>query len=660
MRFLSCFISLLLLLVVLPTTAAVYVLPDHAKGLDLTDYVSFYHSDETRPEKVIKHSANFKRFQDRHFHLKPMKTWYLLKFEGRYNNSLQWYIQTQFPNVPLLKVYTLDENEQWQLIFDDSKRFSERPFAHPLIVLPVTLQNSNKSTLLIEYQALGNVPLSFKLYDDKTIYKDKTSHLVFNSILIAFTLLIFIFSMLQFLIVTNNKSFSLALLAFSISLYISESAGFNFKYIWPDFPEFNQFSPIIIITLLFSSYLYFTTKIFSLHNHYPRLNSFYNSLIVTFIVLLVLNYYVNTLQVIFCLVVLLAPLPIITAFLAFKKKLWAAQFFIVGALFNIVLNNLIAALYAMGLFYSGSIAIIFISKMGLVLELLAFSGALVHQSGIIQKKLDKSELQKIKNAQQLLSVEREKNELILLQQTESNKQQLMQQQSDMLAELVNKKNQLLTDVSHELATPITILKLQVEALKDNLESDVQLSYQAMDHKLLQMERLIADLYQLGQVDIGAFDLKQQKIDVEDLLTVWERSYQHLVTEKGLSWQFNKQFEGNYSVQLDCDRLHQVISNIITNSIKYTYSPGEVIVNCRVELQQLVIEVEDSAPGIKDDELVQIFERLYRCDSSRSRTTGGSGLGLAISKSLVEAHGGSIRALHSKLGGLLLKITLPLS
>ncbi|MCX8031074.1 MAG: ATP-binding protein, partial [Thermodesulfovibrionales bacterium] len=106
-------------------------------------------------------------------------------------------------------------------------------------------------------------------------------------------------------------------------------------------------------------------------------------------------------------------------------------------------------------------------------------------------------------------------------------------------------------------------------------------------------------------------------------------------------------------------IQQLFGNLLDNSLKYTDSGGKVIIRLYTSDDQAVIDFEDSAPGVPNEELERLFERLYRVETSRSRATGGAGLGLSICKDIVDAHNGKIIAQPSSLGGILIKIYLPL-
>ena len=110
---------------------------------------------------------------------------------------------------------------------------------------------------------------------------------------------------------------------------------------------------------------------------------------------------------------------------------------------------------------------------------------------------------------------------------------------------------------------------------------------------------------------------------------------------------------------DKDRLAQVFSNILENTLRYTESPGELRIHWEKKGNDVRIVFEDTQPGVPHSALERLFDRLYRIDPSRSRKNGGSGLGLTICKNIVAAFGGEIRADHADIGGLRLEIILPL-
>lgn len=230
----------------------------------------------------------------------------------------------------------------------------------------------------------------------------------------------------------------------------------------------------------------------------------------------------------------------------------------------------------------------------------------------------------------------------------------------MLSNLLIKKNQLLTDISHELSTPLTILKLQIESLQDELEDDVQATYKAIDIKLTDLESLIRDLQLYTASDSGTLKLDITQFNLSKILDEWRPELELNATSSSLALEYVNQLPSVFNISCDKNKLKQVILNLFENSVKYTHSPGKIRLISKVVNNQLQLIIEDSAPGIPNKHLTRIFERLYRVDDSRSRETGGTGLGLAICKGLIDAHQGIIWAEQSKLGGLSIIIELPLT
>ena len=225
---------------------------------------------------------------------------------------------------------------------------------------------------------------------------------------------------------------------------------------------------------------------------------------------------------------------------------------------------------------------------------------------------------------------------------------------DALAE----KNQLLADVSHELRTPLTALKLQIDALRYKVVENVDLSYQKLSAKVMDINRLIADIYELATSDANGLSFTAEQCDVIPILREWNNEFSQYVEQQGFSWRLCTHVESAH-VKIDIDRIKQVVSNLISNSVNYTDKPGEIQLSATIRQDSLVLIVKDSAPTVNDEDLEKIFERLYRVEKSRNRQTGGSGLGLAISQNIILAHQGEIFAKKSNTGGLAVIVKLPI-
>lgn len=239
------------------------------------------------------------------------------------------------------------------------------------------------------------------------------------------------------------------------------------------------------------------------------------------------------------------------------------------------------------------------------------------------------------------------------------KRKLASERAQLLQEVVDKKNRLLADVSHEIRTPLTALQLQVEALQYNIAKDVDASYDAINRKLTDINILIRDIHQLAQADSDSLYLNLKPYLLADVLSVWQQDFAAFVENKGFEFTSNIRVAADIKVTWDIDKIKQVLTNLLSNSTFYTDKPGKIKFVATASEQSITFSIEDTPPGVTDNQLVEIFERLFRVDKSRSRQTGGSGLGLAICKSLIETHKGTIKAEHSELGGVKILICLPL-
>jgi len=222
------------------------------------------------------------------------------------------------------------------------------------------------------------------------------------------------------------------------------------------------------------------------------------------------------------------------------------------------------------------------------------------------------------------------------------------------------RRQWIADISHELRTPLGILRGETEALLDGVRQPDHAALQSLNTETLRLGRLVDDLYQLSMSDLGALSYRKKILNLAGLIEELAESYRNEFDQHGLSLTLT--YEGSQGIQAfgDQERLHQLFTNLFENSLKYTDSGGGLEITLAIEGRNLSINFQDTAPTVPVAELEKLFDRLYRFESSRNRQTGGAGLGLSICKNIIEAHEGSISAAVSPLGGLWIKVSLPLT
>lgn len=218
------------------------------------------------------------------------------------------------------------------------------------------------------------------------------------------------------------------------------------------------------------------------------------------------------------------------------------------------------------------------------------------------------------------------------------------------------RKQLTADVAHELRTPLTTVLTHVEALIEGIWEPTTERLQSCYDEVARISKLVADLENLAKVEEGNARLDKSSVDLLDLAN---KMFGNFEIEMG-----NKKIRhtvvGNCSAVLaDKDRISQVMMNLISNAVKYTPEGGDIRILLADEENKVTFSVEDNGPGILPEDIPFIFERFYRGDKSRNRMTGGSGIGLAIVKSIINAHGGTVRVESNPNQGSRFTVVLPL-
>nr|WP_130830766.1 two-component system sensor histidine kinase BaeS [[Erwinia] mediterraneensis] len=214
----------------------------------------------------------------------------------------------------------------------------------------------------------------------------------------------------------------------------------------------------------------------------------------------------------------------------------------------------------------------------------------------------------------------------------------------------------MADISHELRTPLAILRGELEAMQDGVRKLTPEAIASLQSEVAVLSKLVDDLHQLSLSDKGALAYRKQALDLVQLLEVAAGSFAERYRSHGLALQLALPGEATFFG--DPDRLMQLFTNLLENSLRYTDAGGQVQIALRDDGGHWQLTFADSTPGVDAAQQGQIFERFYRTEGSRNRASGGSGLGLAICKNIVEAHEGTISADHSDLGGLKITLQLP--
>ncbi|OHX36417.1 hypothetical protein BJL95_11405 [Methylomonas sp. LWB] len=221
------------------------------------------------------------------------------------------------------------------------------------------------------------------------------------------------------------------------------------------------------------------------------------------------------------------------------------------------------------------------------------------------------------------------------------------------------RRQWVADVSHELRTPLSILRAELEALQDGIRPLEPGAVDLLLNDVLRLSRLTDDLYQLALSDRQAMTYQYTRTEPLPILETLVRTLTTEFESRSLTLELAMPWLDKVKVWADPDRLAQLFGNLLINSLRYTDPGGCLRIAGHLDAGKLRLEFADSAPGVAVADFTNIFQRFYRVEMSRNRQHGGAGLGLALCQSIVEAHGGSIEAGPSELGGLRISVALPL-
>ncbi|MBI5104079.1 MAG: HAMP domain-containing protein [Solirubrobacterales bacterium] len=208
-----------------------------------------------------------------------------------------------------------------------------------------------------------------------------------------------------------------------------------------------------------------------------------------------------------------------------------------------------------------------------------------------------------------------------------------------------RRRRLLSDVAHELRTPLATVDAHLEGMADGvLPADAETLATAR-RETARIARLVDDLQRVSRAEEGRLDLEVRPVPPADLVTAAARAARPAFEAKGVALQVTTAGGDLPAVAVDPQRLVEVLTNLLDNALRHTPPGGEVRVRAALRGGRVELAVADTGEGIAAEDLDRVFERFFRTDPARSRATGGSGIGLAIARALVEAHGGRIRA-HS--------------
>jgi two-component system sensor histidine kinase BaeS len=229
-----------------------------------------------------------------------------------------------------------------------------------------------------------------------------------------------------------------------------------------------------------------------------------------------------------------------------------------------------------------------------------------------------------------------------------------------LQEYDRNQQQWLSDISHELRTPLAVLTGEIDALQDGILKLDKTSLASLGDEAKYLQRIVEDLHFISLAESGVMSMENKRFKPLPVLTqvicLFENRFKK--GDMGIDVKLEPS-DADIEIMGDQFRLKQVFSNLMENALRYTDKPGQLKIRQKKTGDRLIVSFEDSGPGVPEQAIPKLFERLYRAELSRNRKMGGSGIGLAICKTIIEGHQGEIEAANSEKAGLRIVISLPL-
>ncbi|HEU4562826.1 MAG TPA: HAMP domain-containing sensor histidine kinase [Longimicrobium sp.] len=234
--------------------------------------------------------------------------------------------------------------------------------------------------------------------------------------------------------------------------------------------------------------------------------------------------------------------------------------------------------------------------------------------------------------------------------------------TEQLAELDRLKAEFVSVASHEIKTPLSVIRGYVSLLADGIYGEVtdvqKKTLEAVSDQVDRLTRLVHRLLDISRFEAGGGRLELRRINVRDFLAELTDGFKVLAFQNGIDFTVNVADDTPVNIEGDADRLNEVLGNILSNAFKFTAREGRIALEARRDGAGMRVEVSDSGVGIPPDKLPKIFEKFYQVDNSAQPRQAGSGLGLAIAREIVEAHGGTIGAESEPGKGTRFTVVLP--
>lgn len=601
---------------------------------------------------------------------------YWMRFEIDNQLSTDEFI-LEFPYAPHDSITLYEQtgtNKYTAFYGGDLLPFSERDRKHRHVTFELTLPEKETSTYYVKIISEGSLQLSVVLWDEEAFSEKSLIEYLLFGIYYGSTLVMVVYNIFLYSSLRLRSYLWYVLLIFAVSMTQLTLNGFAYQFLWPDFPWWNNRSIVFSIALSNLAGALFVNKFLDVQ-HYAKIWSRILHVLTVFnmgiLVVLIMSYSL-ALHLVTLSTILFIPVVLITTILCWKRGNKAARY-LFFAWFIFLLTSLVSFLSDAGTLPLNTFTR-YASLIGSLFEMILFSLALADRVKIIQMEKENAE-----RATLLLNEE--------LEERVQKRTEELQISTEKLVSMERSRRHLLSNISHDLGTPMTSIQGYVKAMLDGVIKPCDQTYLKIIHeKTLYIDRLIQDLHDLSRLEERQSSFSLNEVSVQKFIQFLFQ-FKADVSSKNIKFQFDSQLsieQNDWVLLIDLNRMRQVMENLISNAVKYTKENGIITISVNeyeefyrrqghqaeiaVSLekignihrnQSLVIGVHDNGIGMDAESLPYIFDRFYRGDAEQYDTYRNAGLGLAIAKEIIDYHNGTIWAESLESQGSSFYFTLPI-
>lgn len=575
-------------------------------------------------QALAKIRANGRPVEDSYpsFGFSDEALWLLLRVRAPMEAS-RWYLEVSQPFTDQVTLYRFDSRdrlvEQWQS--GEKRARDERPLRHPHIAFPFELGQDQTTQLLLRVKSDNILDMPAVLYSRDGFRQHQASSNLASGFYFGIIAIMCLYNLMIFFSIRDRSYLLYVCYLGTFGLMILHRQGLGLQWLWPNADWWNLHAQplLLLVTLAFSTL--FANAFLGLRQSHPRMSRLFKVVAVSFL--------------------LLAPVAMLNV------ALWLR----VGSFVLLPWTLLIIAMAVVRVrsgFVSARYFLLAYSAVAAVAVLFWFrSQGLLESSFFLEHSLQiatalEALLLSFALAHRMTALKAE-NERIQRRATEELEERVHERTRE-LNKALNARSEFLATISHEVRTPLNGILGNIDLIRDKgLDSDQFRHLRVIEQSGYTLLHLINDVLDYAKIEAGRMELEQQNFDLRSLVNDCLQLFEQKARDNRVELTLEMQDGGEDPVSGDSLRLRQILSNLISNAIKFTLD-GEVRVRVHHEpnnTDYVLFEVIDTGTGIDRDQATRLFDHFYQLDASTSRRHGGTGLGLAISRQLVELMGGEI-------------------